>query len=278
MVILIFGLWLRWVTRRNETDRIAKLCEKYHDSETPNVVTGMVSDFDRSGESLVAAPLVDVLTRMQRFGSVVRCAPPDSRVALRPFMVPFEPLVLDEADEATAALMEGFDKGRRIATDDADSNLNVSPASNVYLQVRRALRLDGRFGVWMTLGLWLLMLIVYFLIGHTTSFLFFLGLTLLFIVAKLTAETCWLVSPGALVIRGGHWRSSGASLRRYMRSEAVLVVHQMAEDVGQVAVGDRESQYVRSCTSAEIDLLLRCWLSPLAPLPIDRYSDFGDSA
>lgn len=58
----------------------------------------------------------------------------------------------------------------------------------------------------------------------------------------------------------------------------MLVVHQTGKGAWQVAVGDHESKNVRSCTSAEIDLLLRCWLSPLTPLPIDRYSDFGDSA
>ena len=278
VAILIFIVWVWRFIRRYESDRIEKLCQKYQDLETPNVVSEIVGDFDRSGDFPVTVPLVNVLARLQRFGSVVRRARPESRMAVRPFLAPFEPLVLDEADEATAALAGGLDKLPRSATDGSGPNFIVVSASDLWGLVRRALRFGGRSDVWVLPGSLLLWLIFCFVMGANV-FALLPGITLLLlsVVGNQIAETDWLVSPGALVIRGGRWRSSSASLRRYIRSEAVLVVHQTGKRAWQVAVGDSESKYVRSCTSAEIDLLLRCWLSPLEPLPIDRYSDFAGS-
>ena len=41
---------------------------------------------------------------------------------------------------------------------------------------------------------------------------------------------------------------------------------------------DGDANHFRDATDAEVSLLLRCWLSPLEPLPLERYSDLGAPA
>lgn len=177
VAVLIYIVWVWRFIRRYESDRIEKLCQKYQDLETPNVVSEIVGDFDRSGDFLVTVPLVNVLTRLQRFGSVVRRARPESRMALRPFLVPFEPLVLDEADEATAALVEDLDKMPRTATDGSGPNFIVVAASDLWGLVRRALRFGGRSDVWVLQWSWLFWLIFCVVMG-TNVFVLLFGITL----------------------------------------------------------------------------------------------------
>ncbi|HUU85792.1 MAG TPA: hypothetical protein VM243_20030, partial [Phycisphaerae bacterium] len=86
----------------------------------------------------------------------------------------------------------------------------------------------------------------------------------------------WLIVPGGLVLRRATLFGPGWQVRLFDRRRSVLFVHCM-ESQGhapwRLSVADADGLERTSATRAEIDLVLRGWLSPHHPPPPDRLTD-----
>ncbi|MCH8146827.1 MAG: hypothetical protein IH987_02400 [Planctomycetes bacterium] len=284
MALLCLALFFL-ALRRHAYGRVRSLCHKYANRSTEELVRIIVGGFRGPGMSVLATALADVLSQRREAGFVIRCCPRDERDAIEPVAFPFEPLVLDEADDATAAFRhalnshDGHDSAGQTPAD-ADE-----PESRFKREIRRRNKLAGISGsciafFWVTFVLLAVGLII---IGQIFGAAIIVALLVISFFAGssssrvLSNRDCWLLVPGGLLVRRSGWRSGGVSVHRYERSRAVLVVLRSRGTVWLSAVSDGRSLHFTSVTKDEVNVLLRCWLSPLAPLPIDRYSDFAGS-
>ncbi|MCH7993866.1 MAG: hypothetical protein IIB57_05410, partial [Planctomycetes bacterium] len=193
---------------------------------------------------------------------------------------------LDEADDATAAFRHALD-----SCDGHDSAVQTpadvdEPESRFTREIRRTRKLSGVTGsaIAFCLVTFFLVAVGLIIIGQIFGAALLVALLVFSFFGGssssrvLSNKDCWLLVPGGLLVRRSGWRSGGVSLHRYERSQAVLVVLRSKGTVWLSAVSDGRSLHFTSVTKDEVSLLLRCWLSPLRPLPIDRYSDFAGSA
>lgn len=270
--------------RKHVYRRVRNLCTLNAGHSTEKLVQDIVDDFGRPGVSALAGALARVLSEVREPGFVIRCCPPDQRDVIEPVTFPFEPMVLDEADDATAAFCHALNSSGRHEPEGRTPPGVVESESGFVREIRRRNKLAGVSG-WVK-GLFAIGIALYLtgsimsgdlravglMCGGVLLFLFFAGSSS---SRALSNQDCWLLVPGGLLVRGGRGR---VSLHRYERSQGVLVVLRSKGTLWLAAVSDGESLHSTTVTKDEVDVLLRCWLSPLSPLPIDRYSDFGDSA
>lgn len=79
----------------------------------------------------------------------------------------------------------------------------------------------------------------------------------------------WFVVPGAVVIRKARSFGRGADVRMLRRTESVLCVHRVQQR-WQVIVADGEHTHRTLVSEPEAIFLLRAWLSPVPPPPMER--------
>jgi hypothetical protein len=81
--------------------------------------------------------------------------------------------------------------------------------------------------------------------------------------------------PASLLWRALSRRSAAYSLHLFERDRSVLCVYQLRPQLWAWAVADGEKHATNVATHDEARLLLRAWLSPLAPPPLARLSEFA---
>lgn len=87
-------------------------------------------------------------------------------------------------------------------------------------------------------------------------------------------STAWFVVPGGVLLR--RIRLFGPTdLHCVDRRNSVLIAveHPLHAETWRVAIADPHVAHARSVTTRELDVLLRAWLSPLPPLPIEALTD-----
>lgn len=286
MAFFLAGLFLFYlVVRKRIYFRLSKLCRKHRDQTTSDLLRAIAHDVGRLAVGVLVGALTELLPRERRVGFVIRFCPPVFRRALHPVSVPFEPLALDEGDAGTMAFYQALNRPDEGPSSTLQSGSTATSGLHVPRPIRRQFKLMGWGWAAFCLTGFALYATVLIVTGRVDRLMISLGFVLLLLVwiANSTRSVdfgeCWLVVPGGLLVRkASRWRSAKSTLVRYERSEAILVIIRLGKEQWMMSVGDGNSQHVTSGTETEVMLLMRCWLSPLRPLPIDRYSDFGGPA
>lgn len=233
----------------------------------------------RPGLAWLVEGVMKTLPARGRVGFVVRCCPERLRTTVEPISVRFEPLALNEADVATAAFAESQQSGDGTPTGllfSPDADFEPAPGRRVRRIARLAgplrlifggLSIAGCVAIWVSSGdvPWLVLFSIIFIL--VSPFLYGAGST---------GEN-WFLVPGGLVVRAWGRRAKHSVIQLYKRSQSLLIVTRLAKGNWSVAVGNGNTCRFCNVTDAEVNLLLRCWLSPLKPPPVERYSDLRAS-
>jgi hypothetical protein len=83
----------------------------------------------------------------------------------------------------------------------------------------------------------------------------------------------WYVVPSALVLRKSGWWQRRWRLELFERCHSVLCVSHWTRNIWSVTVANARTSVSRDLTRTEAGFLLRAWLSPLSPPPIERLVD-----
>jgi hypothetical protein len=81
------------------------------------------------------------------------------------------------------------------------------------------------------------------------------------------------VVPGGLLFRELARRSGTWNLHVFDRRKSVLIAHRGNFNRWTISVGDNDQRRQITVTQNEADLLLRAWLSPIPPPPVEQLSD-----
>ncbi len=85
----------------------------------------------------------------------------------------------------------------------------------------------------------------------------------------------WLVAPGGVILRESSFLRRGWQLHRFDRRQSVLIAHRVNRCYWVVFVANREMHRQATITESEAEFLLRAWLSPLHPPPLERLTDLA---
>ena len=100
-------------------------------------------------------------------------------------------------------------------------------------------------------------------------------LLLLFGPANREFNQQWFIVPGGIVQRKAGWLQSRWKLHLFERRASALCVSHWWRKIWAVHVVDAQASARRMLTRTEAEFLLRAWLSPLPPPPLERLSDLG---
>jgi len=83
----------------------------------------------------------------------------------------------------------------------------------------------------------------------------------------------WMLVPGGIVSRRSKMFRSATELHLFKRTESVLIAQSAHQKIWAVHVADAGGSQMARMTAREAHLLLRAWLNPIPPPPIERLSD-----
>ncbi|MBU0718165.1 MAG: hypothetical protein KJ749_07960 [Planctomycetes bacterium] len=202
---------------------------------------------------------------------------PHQAPAIDPIPVNFEARPLDEADESVIALEEAVDDLQDSDEAEPESTATRAPLAR---RARRNFALGGGclstgiYSMMILMGLWdstangriAPMLIVG--IGWMMLHLFMAGG-----LGSVFGYAQWFVVPGGVLVRDTGRRAKDVCLHVYDRRESALIVHRMRAGSCAVLVADADSHHRTTITRHEATLLLRAWLSPVPPPPVEQLTD-----
>jgi len=274
--IVLVLLLIRWRIRESKKQLAvaAALVEKYEKRETRDIVPRMVGTIDDRKEIDF---IPHVLIALQRYKAVVRLGPPDLLQDVSPYTVGFEPVVLGQWQSASSAMTEKQDAPRLGQEAGHDQDRNERETLSITARFRRLFRNEDMRGYWAGRILPVVFVAFFVLIGGYTTALVITVMAALGFLGNQVFEERWLVSPGAVVVRRGSWRSANPTLHRFTRDDAVVFANRIQGGRWLVVVGNQDDNRRCECSLAETKLLLQCWLSQVEPLPVEKYSDFGTS-
>ena len=270
LTIVALTLYRRRRTQRRARETAAQVAQR-----------GLVSTIEEVVSIARGQPFQGAATEMLKTlvacgltGQTVRIGRPPTTF-LRPLHMQFEPQPLNEAfstliQAATAA---------QSATPAARSRARSSPSTTARW-FRRNIVMSGG---WLIIGVfafnWLMQWpdviarrrITFPLILWTVLLL----MMLLWPHAARDLNRQWFLVPGGLVLRRSSWRQSHWTLHLFQRRTSVLLVGRMQRQRWGLIVADAETAATAAITEAEADTLLRAWLSPVPPPPIERLSDLA---
>ncbi|MGD2111342.1 MAG: hypothetical protein PVI86_18345 [Phycisphaerae bacterium] len=224
--------------------------------------------------------LLPVLTCTGRFGDTIRNCPPTHARPIEPIEVPFEARPLNESDPSVAELERSLEENPDADLLDPDALRDPEPERRGASQIRRSVTLAGGWWVPALLVLpltfaamdsfarrevtWALIvwtvILVSFLFGRTAS-------------ADAFSTTQWFVVPGGLLLRRFKRGNGGWQLHLFERQESLLIAHRGEFNRWTITVGDADCAGQIFVTQTEADFLLRAWLSPIPPPPVEQLSD-----
>jgi hypothetical protein len=186
-----------------------------------------------------------------------------------PIVVPFEPIPLDEGHPALPPLIADGALPRREGTESPKPSLWRRVSTRNAFLISFAGPLLAQAAIWSALRPGL-------------SFTYFMGGAGLLSAAIALLLQWWLfaqffIIPGGVVVRRAVFRGRGVTLRRYDRSDSVLIITPERRIWHAVLVGARHRDRTL-LTPYEGTALLAAWQSPLKPPPIEQLSDLRDSA
>lgn len=230
-----------------------------------------------SNHKRVARKYVDALFAGKENGLTVRINVADPTFPPSPIDVHFEPRLLNEAEEDMHSLPACGGIGA--TTDGKAPPAAVRSGFFDVGSLRRSIRLGN--AAFLVISLWQFIMAVLRAgsAGTPDIFVFFwlvfvlVAMISFLRVSQVTGSQPFAL-PGGLVVRSYQRGARQATLRRFTRQESVLVVcrgaraHQWA-----ACVCDASGHHSFTLTLAEVDFLLRAWLSPLPTPTVEQMSD-----
>ena len=218
-----------------------------------------------------------------RAGVTIRSSPPKfATAAIDPITVRFEPRLLDEADESLVTLGEALDAPADDAVSDVRTSLMSWPPLPLSRRMKRNVALGGG---WLVVGIFAFMAASNgwrsLKSGRVTAefamFTLFLVIVLLGVMQTWSTRgrRQWLVVPGGVLTREGRWLGRRCRLHLFDRRKSVLLIHRLSKHGWVAYVADGEAHHRATMTPHETTFLLRAWLSPLSPPPVERLSDLA---
>lgn len=229
------------------------------------------------GNNPLASGWVGMLAGTSQLNTTIRASWHEAREKVEPLTISFCPILLDETDEAFRQLEE--------ATNDApmapdETATQSTPTEQLFAaKIRRNVRLKGA----LMLGFWCYFFLnaatVAYQLGQVTVRLCFWVLVLaIYLFVSPSSGTSlspaqWLLVPSGLILRKPARDRTRSSLHLFDRRRSVLCAYQVRKGSWMIYVADSEKNESVPVTSREARLLLRAWLSPLAPPPVEKLAD-----
>jgi len=206
---------------------------------------------------------------------------------IAPMLTAFEPVALDEAEEAFIALEDARQDGGEVSRTGGDAARMTDGAllrRQLTRRMKRNILLAGGVG-------FLIMAAVQIVNGliQTVQWLtwdwrvvvgrFALPALIIAVVLALPRGSLmhwrrqWFLVPGGVVVRRSGWLDRAWRVHCFRRDSAVLFVHETARGEWRAQVGDGERVELEYMTRREAAMLLRAWLSPLSPPEAGMLSD-----
>lgn len=200
--------------------------------------------------------LTETLVKHERWGLTARLARERDFTPLEPIDVPFEPQLLGLADGPTEL--------GRTGPDHADASRKMR--TRIYTGTIAAVILV--FAIWLSwaTGRWW-SIAVPAALGWGTNLLFALN------IISFGGLTQSLAVPGGMVVRESGFLRQSWRLHVYDRRSSVLTAARKADEQWFLCVADATKQLTFTLNRADVDFLLRAWLSPLHPPGVEQLSD-----
>jgi hypothetical protein len=266
--------------RRSQERRIARIVSNGPRSELAEVVCAAVQPASWPSDKHPVSELARRLALHGRSDETIRMQWSGESQIIEPLMVAFEPTLLDETDprfedfRSAAAPTDNQDSTPSAARSNHDDVLNAHRVKRNMLALLR--------------NAWIVVLMLAFFTFRSAWESYqrrSITLGLLFWVTMITVLLCsparggwfgtrqWLLTPGSLIVRKARWRDRTSRVHLFERRKSVLCLYQQREEQWLLAVADADACEQTVATDAEVSLLLRAWLSPLEPPPVERLSD-----
>lgn len=210
-----------------------------------------------------------------RFNHAIRIASRPSEEAVKPFRLIFEPQPLDETDP-TFLQLEALD-----ATDPTDTEAPHDAGFNsdaTWLRVKRNIALRGG---WFMTGIVLLYILFHAwrsyrqgTVGpNVVLWSAFLVLMLFGNAGAWSWRKQWLAVPGGVILRKTGLRDRRWRLFVFRPCDSILALYKRSRHQWVLCIA-REGTLERTVvTKREADFVLRAWLSPLSPPPVEKLTD-----
>lgn len=215
-----------------------------------------------------------------RTGVTVRIGSDSDFVEIEPLDERIEPLPLDES--AIDAALQGTTRQRTWweRWTPGWTRLETSRSSELR-GFRRFLNYRGGPAFLLSLVLMIVWITLFYSaggFGRLRFFAFYLVVMLASVAAaspslRNMVHGSWFVVPGGVVRRRVGFLSGKVDLHLFDRRRCVLCVHNIRNTLQQVVIADAETSSKKQATRAEVAFLLRAWLSPLEPPPVEQLSD-----
>lgn len=194
--------------------------------------------------------------------------------SIEPIAVPFEPVPLDQSN--------GLFVGLEANTPASDAPSVRGESWRTKTGVARRIEFFGGRWLFVMLGVFVVLDgLVHWMQGTLLSPTFWMLLSFLLMilvgiggVGAWRHNKQWLLVPGGLAVRKTARKAASKwDVRLYSRRSSVLFVRQTTKRHWLVCVAEDAASDHVVVTRAEVEMLLRAWLSPLTPPPVQQLSD-----
>ena len=278
LTVLILGgvmmelLWRR--TFRRESNRIVRKKKEQPLAEIVRECLGKEGQVCGSLRYRVDVSMRALLAA-GRFNNAIRISSKPSEEAVKPFRLLFEPQPLDESDPTFLQLeaLEATDPSGTAPPREARFNSDAT-----WLRVKRNIALRGG---WFMTGIVALYLLLHAwrsyrqgAVGpNVVLWSAFLVLMLFGNVGAWSWRKQWLAVPGGLILRKAGLRDRRWRLFVFRPCDSVLALYKRSRHQWVLCIA-REGMLERTVvTKREADFVLRAWLSPLSPPPVEKLTD-----
>jgi len=269
-LIVGIGAWL-WQFRREKSTK--SRIELGHAAPLVDLLP-IILPQDPFVPEFALGKLIGTLVAHGRTGETVRVWRKKTPPPIIPLEKQFEPVLVDESVPLFSALEQD------------DESLSTSIGSDAESEWRELARGWQRFvklrgGVlYVVFLVFYLVLVIFDLIqGIGMSKGSILGLSWLFLAilgfgySSASQSQQWLLVPGGFASRRSKTFQSASELHLFVRGKCMLIAQETVRKTWFVYVADVQTSQMAQMTAREAHLLLRAWLSPIPPPPIERLSD-----
>ena len=278
LAVAIPALFLAVYLIRKRVERQVKRIVESSGADSLSAVVSSVFRGRRKAGTLGmqrAARLARVLAANKRLGQALRLCPTKSATPLKPFDMVFDPQSLDQTGETFRQLEE---TGGEPPDDAANVSSEASADDSTWLKVKRNVVLRGG---WIIAGIFLFNVLLHawrsFVEGRVQPNLIlwiaFLSLTLFGASGATQSRKQWFVVPGGLIVRKAGRLDRRWKVHLLEPASSVLMVFQAGRHQWIVCAAAEDFSDRVVVTKREADFLLRAWLSPLSPPPVEKLTD-----
>ncbi len=224
-------------------------------------------------------PLAKGLLRHGKRGLSVRICRATQAAPVEPLAQHFEPIAIDESDAHFVEVEEGIDAAV-VAPSTQPTNRQLDERDAIR-KVRRNITLAGGWLMLLTFGFaaavqaWVSWNRGRMSFGLPVSLLWVL--TALFLMGSRrgawTPYERWMLIPGGLLSLSRTPFAKKDTIHLFRREDSVLVVFHASRAMWSTFVTDESKTQTIETTAREAQLLLRAWLSPIPPPPLEQLGE-----